>query len=378
MRPPLPTLGPPPKKSPVGRVLVVSLLLGMSAGGIWWWKHRPESDKPAAPAEPQASAPAAPGPEDAGTVAAATLPSPAPPSPSVTPPPAVAPGSAPKPGVASASEPAQPNAWRHATIRVEGPLEKAVITAAGPDVGPALAQVVTRTLVWWVDVPGDIRRGDTLDVLYEVRSAEEPLVHAVRFSSGKTGQTHRTYRFQAEGDKNARYYLPSGEELELRLEGSPLDDYEQVTSLLRDGRHHKGVDFKTPVGTPVKAPFASIVRRKNWSFRFNGNCLDLEETGGKHRHALFLHMEELPRSLKVGDHFTAGAIVGHSGNSGHSFAPHLHYQLEAADEHVLDPYESHRTYRRSLSASQRPAFEAEMRRQDALLGSGTAVANTTP
>jgi murein DD-endopeptidase MepM/ murein hydrolase activator NlpD len=259
-----------------------------------------------------------------------------------------------------------------ASVRIDGPLETAVVTAAGPEVGPALAQVVTRTLVWWVDVPGDIRRGDSLDVLYEKRPGEEPLVHAVRFVSSKTGQTHRAYRFQPEGDKNPRYYLPSGEEMELRLENSPLDDYEQVTSLLRDGRRHKGVDFKTPVGTPVKAPFTGIVRRKNWSFRFNGNCIELEEAGGKHRRALFLHMDELPRSLKVGDRFATGALLGRSGNSGHSFAPHLHYQLEAPDERVLDPYESHRTYRRSLAPSLRTAFEAEVRRMDGLLSPAVA------
>ena len=138
------------------------------------------------------------------------------------------------------------------------------------------------------------------------------------------------------------------------------------------------MDFKTPVGTPVKAPFTGVVRRKNWSFRCNGNCVELEEAGGKHRHALFLHMEELPRSLKVGDRVTAGTVMGRSGNSGHSFAPHLHYQLEAADERVLDPYESHRTYRRSLPAAQRAAFDTEVRRQEALLGTGPAVAGTTP
>jgi murein DD-endopeptidase MepM/ murein hydrolase activator NlpD len=265
-------------------------------------------------------------------------------------------------------DPLQAAGLSRASVRVEGPLETAVTAAAGPEVGPALAQVVTRTLVWWVDVPGDIRRGDTLDILYEVRLDEEPLVHAVRFTSGKTGQTHRAYRFQPEGDKNPRYYLPSGEELELRLENSPLDDYEQVTSLLRDGRRHKGVDFKTAVGTPVKAPFTGIVRRKNWSFRFNGNCIELEEVGGRHRRALFLHMDELPRSLKVGDRFNVGTVLGRSGNSGRSFAPHLHYQLETRDERVLDPYESHRTYRRSLAPTQRAAFEAEMHRQDRLLG----------
>ncbi len=338
MRPPLPTLGPQPKKSPAGPVMVISLLLGLSAGGVWWWKQRLTSEQPVAAAAPP-TAPVAPRPEDASTAPA---------------------------------NPLQAAGLARASIRIDGPLETAVVAAAGPEVGPALAQVVTRTLVWWVDVPGDLRRGDTMDVLYETRPNEEPLVHAVRFTSGKTGQTHRTYRIQPPGESTPRYYLPSGEELELRLENSPLDDYEQVTSLLRDGRRHKGVDFKTPVGTPVKAPFTGIVRRKNWSFRYNGNCIELEEVGGKHRRALFLHLDELPRSVQVGDRFTVGAIMGRSGNSGRSFAPHLHYQLETQDERVLDPYESHRTYRRSLSASQRADFETEVRRLDGLLGTTLA------
>jgi len=327
--------------------MLISLLLGMGAGGVWWWKQRLASEQPAAVAateQPPSSAPVAAGPTPTPTAAPALV----------------------------AADPLKAAGLSRATVRVDGPLETAITAATGPEVGPALAQVVTRTLVWWVDVPGDMRRGDTLDVLYEVRTGEEPLVHAVRFTSNKTGQTHRSYRFQPETDKNPRYYLPSGEELELRLENSPLDDYEQVTSLLRDGRRHKGVDFKTPVGTPVKAPFTGVVRRKNWSFRYNGNCIELEEIGGKHRRALFLHMDELPRSLQVGDRFNVGTMLGRSGNSGRSFAPHLHYQLEAADERVLDPYETHRTYRRSLAPALRSAFEAEMRRLDGLLGTTLA------
>jgi murein DD-endopeptidase len=367
MRPPLPTLGPPPKKGPLGSVLVISLLLGLVAGGVWWWKNRAVSSESTsaasvaatAPVTPDATAPAGDSQAAADAVAAGQAPTAANAAVATPPPAAAAPSVVETPRAGGLSQ---------VSVRIDGPLETALVAAAGPSVGPALAQVVTRTLVWWVDVPGDLRRGDTLDILYETRPDEEPLVHAVRFSSGKTGQTHRAYRYQASGDKVARYYQPNGEELELRLQNAPLDEYEQVTSLLRDGRKHKGVDFKTAVGTPVKAPFTGVVKRKNWSFRFNGNCVELEEVGGQHRRALFLHMDELPRSLKVGDRIAAGTLVGRSGNTGRSFAPHLHYQLEAQNERVLDPYESHRTYRRSLAAAQRGAFETEMRRQDALLG----------
>jgi len=223
-------------------------------------------------------------------------------------------------------------------------------------------------------VPRDLLRGDKLEVLYQARANEEPLVHAVRFHSLKNDKSYRAYRVQPEGEKYARYYQPSGEELEMRLEHSPVEDFEQITSLLKDGRRHKGVDFKTAVGTPVKAPFTGVITRKNWSFRSNGNCLELQESGGKGRRALFLHLSELPRSLQVGQRFTQGATLGETGNSGHSFAPHLHYQLMSAADKVLDPYDNHRTYRRSLAHLHRATFDAEVRRLDGLLSPSAASA----
>lgn len=338
MRPPLPTLGEPPKRSRFGSVVLVSLILGGAAGGVWWWKQ----NKGASPfTQPPAATTASP---DAGTVTAQAP----------TPPPAPV-------------DPLVAAGLSRASVKIEGPLETALVQATDRSVGPALAQVVTRTLVWWVRVPNELLRGDTLEVLYQTREGEEPLVHAVRFTSNKTGQTHRVYRFQVSGDAYARFFQPTGEELEERLENAPLDDFEQVTSLLRDGRGHKGVDFKVAVGSPVKAPFTGIIKRKNWNFGSNGNSLELEELGGKRRRALFLHLSELPKSLKPGARFSAGQVIAQSGNSGRSFAPHLHYQLMTQDDRVLDPFDSHRTYRRTLSAEQRTALEAEIQRLDSLL-----------
>ncbi|HYH99771.1 M23 family metallopeptidase [Hyalangium sp.] len=337
MRPSLPTLGEPPKRSRFGSVVLISVILGGAAGGAWWWKQ----NKGAYPFFEQP--PVAVVPQEAAPVVAAPTPPPAPVDPLVA------------AGLSRAS------------VKIDGPLETALVQATDPSVGPALAQVVTRTLVWWVRVPNEILRGDTLDVLFQTRPGEEPLVHAVRFVSGKTGQTHRAYRFQASGDGYARYFQPTGEELEERLEQAPMDDFEQVTSLLRDGRGHKGVDFKAAVGSPVKAPFTGVVKRKNWNFSSNGNCLELEELGGKRRRALFLHLSELPKSLKPGARFSAGQVIAQSGNSGRSFAPHLHYQLMTQDDRVVDPFDSHRTFRRTLSAEQRTALEAEIRRMDSLL-----------
>ncbi|RKI31060.1 M23 family metallopeptidase [Corallococcus sp. AB004] len=341
MRPNLPTLGGPPKRNPFGPVVAVSVILGAAAGGVWWWKQR-MADVPMDVASQTASA------LDAGTVAAAPVA-----------PPAAFTGS-----VGAGLE--------RVSIRIEGPLETALVQASDSTVGPALAQVVTRTLVWWVRVPGEILRGDTLDVLFQRRPNEEPLVYAVRFVSGKTGQTHRAYRFTPAGEPNSRYYLPGGDELELRMEKSPIDSYEQITSLLRDGRGHKGVDFRAPVGTTVRAPFAGVIKRKNWNFGSNGNCIELVESGGKGRRALFLHLAELPRTVQAGMRVSAGQVLAQSGNTGHSFAPHLHYQLMLGENRVLDPFDQHKTFRASLAAAQKGAFDTEVQRLDGLLGTSVA------
>ncbi len=304
-------------------LLGIALIGGLIAGGYWYWGKADPVVVPAAPVAPTADVP----------------------------PPAL-------------DEPAQADLKR-AQVVIEGPLETALVKAVGRDVGPALTQVVTRTLVWWVRVPQDLARGDTLDVLYQERDGQEPLVVAVRFASAKTGKTHRAYRYKSDADAFPRMYEPGGDELELRLEDSPMDDYEQITSLIRDGRGHKGVDFKAPVGTDVKAPFDGSITRKNWNWGANGNCLELTEAGGQ-RVALLLHLAELSDDLQVGAAVQKGQIIADSGNTGRSFAPHLHYQLETGAGKVLDPFESHPTSRRTLPAPALSGLTTEIERLDGL------------
>ncbi len=339
--PQMPTLGPPPKNKS-GMVAVIAVVMGLiGGGGYWLLKGRP-------PAEPVPDAPASaasnPGLSavDAGTkLSAAPLPP-------------------------SREELRAAAGLKLARMEINGALETAFVEAAGSAVGPALAQVVTRTLVWWVEVPNEVLRGDKLDVLFEERAGQEPVVHAVRFVSGKNLKTHEAYRFTAEGDAFARHYEPSGEELERRLSASPIEDYEQVTSLIRDGRRHKGVDFKAPVGTPVKATFNGTITRKNWNFRGNGNSLEIAEGGKK---ALYLHLNELPAGLSVGQRVKTGQVLAQSGNTGRSFAPHLHFQLMGPSDKVLDPFAA-ATYRRKLKGTDEGRFLAERTRLSGLLGDG--------
>lgn len=347
----MPTLGPAPRKSPLPKVMAVALIVGGATGAIYWWKNR---GNPTGDAVSAISHPAVPGtPLDANAPDGGSFPM-------------VAEVKAPP----TAADRLAEQGLRLVSTTIHGPLESAIVKEAGPEVGPALTQVVTRTLVWWVSVPGELLRGDKLDILFEERAGQEPLVHAVRFESNKTGKTHKAFLYKPEGEPYPRYYEPTGDELELRIKNSPMDSYEQITSLLRDGRRHKGVDFKAPEGSPVKATFDGIIRRRNWNFRGNGNSLEIVETGGKGRKAMYLHLAELPVDMKVGTRVKRGQVIAASGNTGRSFAPHLHYQLMLGDSKVLDPFTQHETYRRTLPAGQKTAFEAEMSRLETLM-SGT-------
>ena len=234
-------------RSQVARTLAVLVVLGAGGYGIYRYVRKDSSAKPTAASPPPIVA--------------------------VPPPPVALP---PPPAPPSFAEELQRQGLRYVHASVAGPLETAFTSELGRDVGEPLTQVVTRTLVWWINVPDDLRRGDVVDVVFSERQGAEPLVHAVRFVSERAGRWFAAYRYQAPGQAYAHYYSRDGQEIELRLRDAPLDDHEQVTSLLRDGRGHRGVDFRTPVGTPVKATFDGTVGRVNRSFRQNGNCLELK------------------------------------------------------------------------------------------------------
>lgn len=342
--PEMPTLGAPQKNpTPIIPVAITAIVVGLLLGGIFWLK----SDRPAEVAQVAA----APDP-NAGDPLAVPAIDPSAPSPQAVPVVPVGPNGP----VAPISPTPSVRAF---TVTINGALESAIVGSEGREVGTALTQVVNRSLVWWVRVPQDLVKGDTLSVVYETRSGQEPLVHAVRFSSRKLGRDFETYRFKASTDAFARFYLGDASELEERLVDTPIESYEQITSLLRDGRKHKGVDFKAPTGTPVKATFDAVVTRKNWNFRGNGNSVELEELGGQGRSALYLHLSELPKTLAVGQRIKRGEVFAKSGNTGHSFAPHLHYQLMKGDR-PIDPFDAQKTTRASLPQSERPAFERRM------------------
>jgi len=121
--------------------------------------------------------------------------------------------------------------------------------------------------------------------------------------------------------------------------GWPLPESVQITSpfgvrehpLLGGTRLHAGVDLGAPMGTPVRAVGAGIVRRAS-SDGINGRILILDH--GRRVVTTYCHNDVL--LVHDGQHVDKGQVVARSGSSGRTTGPHLHYQIDLAGEPV-DP-----------------------------------------
>jgi murein DD-endopeptidase len=235
-------------------------------------------------------------------------------------------------------------------------------TAADHPSPMALSQVYARLFAWDLDLRRDLHRGDLVEVLFEQPDVGEPVILAAALTSQPGAAEERryvAYRYQAPGDRFPSYWTADGTEVPKRLIDGPLTDYEQISSLLKDRPTHEGMDFKTPIGTPVVVPRAGRVTQVNWNHAANGNCVEVQYTDGVT--AKFLHLNE--QLVKAGEAVTAGQVIGKTGNTGRSTGPHLHYQLERGST-VLDPVDYHGTLRRALQPDARPQFDAVVKQMD--------------
>ena len=248
--------------------------------------------------------------------------------------------------------------WQVADTELTRSFAHSLNEAVGAE-GNALAAVYARLFVWDLDLRRDLQKGDRIQVAWRKSESGDIEIGAARFTSLKLGRTLTAYRWHGANDAFTSYWQEDGTEVPYRLVGGPLHDYEQITSLLREG-----MDFKTPVGTPVYAPKAGVVTRTNWNWTGNGNCVEVQYTDGAL--AKFLHLSE--DKVQPGQRVTAGEVLALTGNTGHSTAPHLHYQLEVGGK-VVDPLDYHGSERRRLASAGMAEFQQEVARFDSLLDS---------
>ncbi len=94
-------------------------------------------------------------------------------------------------------------------------------------------------------------------------------------------------------------------------------------------KFHRGLDFSVPMGTPIRAVAAGVILQLKHE-RGMGRMIRIDH--GSHLTTTYAHLSSW--SVKIGQRVARGEVVGHSGSSGRSTAPHLHYEVTVGGRHV--------------------------------------------
>tara|TARA_B100000686_G_C16742131_1_gene947225 strand:- start:190 stop:1422 length:1233 start_codon:yes stop_codon:yes gene_type:complete len=210
-----------------------------------------------------------------------------------------------------------------------------------------LSAHIDRLLAWNINMKHQARKGDLTSVIYETLDQPEKFhILKLKYKSVYHLRTFEANYYQIPGRKYGAYFDSKGREIHPRIANSeaPIRDFTEITSLPGDYRKgqfkgHRGTDFKAPTGTPVYAAFDGNVTRKNWNMASNGHSLEIEHPSQK----VITRYLHLSRTLvKPGTSVKQGQKIAESGNTGRSFAPHLHYEIQDKEGRakLLNPFKS--------------------------------------
>lgn len=100
---------------------------------------------------------------------------------------------------------------------------------------------------------------------------------------------------------------------------------------MRWGRLHAGIDLAAPTGTPIRATDGGTVRYAGWMDGY-GNYTCVQHSSSLS--TCYAHQSSI--GVSVGQSVNQGKVIGAVGSTGHSFGPHLHFEVRVSGTPV-DP-----------------------------------------
>lgn len=98
---------------------------------------------------------------------------------------------------------------------------------------------------------------------------------------------------------------------------------------------HAGVDFSVRTGTPVYATGDGIIQFAGVSSGYGTN-VRIRHPKAK-RATLYGHLSRIADDLRPGTRVQRGDVIGYSGSTGLSTAPHLHYEIHDLSGEPINP-----------------------------------------
>ena len=99
--------------------------------------------------------------------------------------------------------------------------------------------------------------------------------------------------------------------------------------VLHVARPHEGIDVSAPMGTPIEAPAAGMVRSAGWEAGY-GHTIEID-----HGYGIMTRFAHASRLLvRRGQRVSRGERIALVGNSGLATGPHLHYEVHVSGRPV--------------------------------------------
>jgi murein DD-endopeptidase MepM/ murein hydrolase activator NlpD len=209
---------------------------------------------------------------------------------------------------------------------------------------PTLLSQLADIFTWDIDLEKEVRKGDSVKILYEQRSRKGQEKNAsLRILAAElvnAGQKLTAIYFEKQKGQG-NYYNLEGRSLARSFLRFPLE-FTNITSQFAHSRFHPilkvnvphtGVDFAAKRGTPVRAVGDGVIAMADWNGVY-GKMVEIQHDS-KYT-TRYAHLERFAEGVRNGTAITKGQIIGYVGSTGRATGPHLHFELYK-DQQYIDP-----------------------------------------
>ncbi|APS00262.1 M23 family metallopeptidase [Pajaroellobacter abortibovis] len=201
-------------------------------------------------------------------------------------------------------------------------------------------------------------------------------VEAVEYLSPQGDKSVRIYRLggadsNMEGDRRYSFYDAKGKQIIYTGWSAPLPTGRVSSSFSPRRKHpihrvvipHTGVDYAAPMGTPVRAAAAGVVRTIGKGGPC-GNMVQIEHPRGIT--SAYCHLSAFAPRLREGQQVKAGEVIGNVGHTGSATGDHLHFAIKRGST-FINPLSLGFNRIRMLPPGRGAEFEKKRTEADALL-----------
>lgn len=209
---------------------------------------------------------------------------------------------------------------------------------------PTLLSQLADIFTWDIDLEKEVRKGDSVKILYEQRSRKgQEKNAALRILAAElvnAGQKLTAIYFEKQKGQG-NYYNLEGRSLARSFLRFPLE-FTNITSQFAHSRFHPilkvnvphtGVDFAAKRGTPVRAVGDGTITMADWNGVY-GKMVEIQHDSIYTTR--YAHLDRFAEGVRNGTAITKGQIIGYVGSTGRATGPHLHFELYK-DQQYIDP-----------------------------------------